>query len=234
MAEGQDDPLPAPLREAATPATDRSPGGGTQNHLAAAYRPAAASAAGLGLADQALVEQAVSAPGADLWGGFPAGSTDQDGLLRTGQSSGTNGTVGHGPPVPLHQAVVAGVQRLSALSGDGPVIVTLSPQELGTLRFEVQQTEHGLHLHLSVDQPATLDLLRRQGEQLLSDLRQQGFQNATLSFAGQGGQSGGAPSDSPPQQARSPLSPSPTDAATSPASQPASRLAGDGTLNLRL
>jgi flagellar hook-length control protein FliK len=93
----------------------------------------------------------------------------------------------------VQTTVLAEAQRLALAVSDGPVVLTLSPEELGTLRFVVQQTELGLHLHLTVDQPATLDLLRRQGDQILSELRQSGFHNASFSFAGNDGQSGRHP-----------------------------------------
>lgn len=130
-------------------------------------------------------------------------------------------------PLPL----TAEILRLVPTTPNGPVTLTLRPEELGTLRFEVTQTEHGLHIHLSVEQPQTLDLLRRQGEQLLADLRQAGFAGASLSFAGEGAQ------DAPPQQREQPqesLYPSGTTPGRDNASLHPPRLAPPGTLDLRL
>ncbi|WP_158241768.1 flagellar hook-length control protein FliK [Tabrizicola sp. TH137] len=79
---------------------------------------------------------------------------------------------------------------LPGIGSPGVVTVTLAPAELGTLQFEVTQRGDSLHLHLSVAEPATLDLLRRQGDQMLAELRQAGFANASLSFAGNDGQPG--------------------------------------------
>ncbi|NBE07395.1 flagellar hook-length control protein FliK [Paragemmobacter ruber] len=121
---------------------------------------------------------------------------------------------------------------------DGPVTVTLRPLELGTLRFEVSSRDQGIHLHLSVDQPATLDLLRRHSDLILQDLRQAGFVGVTLSYAdgGASGQSsfgdtgreqaqhGQCPSAIAPQ---GPVPPIETASNTPPA-------VGAGTLNLRL
>ena len=90
------------------------------------------------------------------------------------------------PLLPLIVQHAQGVQ-------DGPVTVTLRPEELGTLRFEVRQSEQGLHLHLSVEQPGTLDLLRRHSEQLLLDLRQAGFSGATLTYSDGSAAAGGGP-----------------------------------------
>ena len=95
-------------------------------------------------------------------------------------------------------ALAADVLRLVQTAPNGPVTLTLRPEELGTLRFEMTQTDHGLHIHLAVEQPQTLDFIRRQGDQLLADLRQAGFASATFSFSGGGAQ------DAPPQQEETP------------------------------
>lgn len=94
------------------------------------------------------------------------------------------------PRNPLRETVLVEVARHGARPTDGPVTVTLSPADLGTLRFEILQNADSLHLHLVVDEPGTLELLRRHGDQLISDLRQSGFANASLSFDGQGAKSG--------------------------------------------
>lgn len=134
-------------------------------------------------------------------------------------------------PAAAAPQLTAEILRLVPTTPNGPVTVTLRPEELGTLRFEVTQTEHGLHIHLSVDQPQTLDLLRRQGDQLLADLRQAGFAGASLSFAGDGAQ------DAPPQQREQPqdrLFPSGTLPARDIATLNSPRMAPPGTLDLRL
>lgn len=114
----------------------------------------------------------------------------------------------------------------------GPVEVVLNPQELGKLRFEIQQNGDQVKVILTVERPETLDLMRRHGEQLLSDLRQSGFQDATLSFGQWGAQ------DHPDQTAQLPPDDLSAPAAT-PAFAPAplwparTDLGGQG-LNLRL
>lgn len=114
----------------------------------------------------------------------------------------------------------------------GPVEVVLNPQELGKLRFEIQQNGDQVKVILTVERPETLDLMRRHGEQLLSDLRQSGFQDATLSFGQWGAQ------DRPDQTAPH-LPDDPSAPAAPPAFAPAplwparTDLGGQG-LNLRL
>lgn len=119
-----------------------------------------------------------------------------------------------------------------AQSGTGTVELVLTPEDLGRLRFEVTQTGDQMRIHLTVDRPETLDLLRRNADQLLSEFRQAGFAGATLSFA-QGGQGspGSQPQTPQPTAATAPPSPAPDHPATAPnlASQPAA-----GGLDLRL
>ncbi|MCZ8334247.1 MAG: flagellar hook-length control protein FliK [Rhodobacteraceae bacterium] len=136
------------------------------------------------------------------------------------------------PPTPVPDLVAR--QILPNLGTTGAVTVTISPVELGTLVFEVSPRADGLHLHLTVEMPATLDLLRRQGDQILAELRQAGFANASLSFAGQDGQPGTDPQQRQAGNDRT------SDAAPEPSPQPPGPLpprsltATPGTLDLRL
>jgi hypothetical protein len=123
------------------------------------------------------------------------------------------------------------ILRLVQIAPDGPVTLTLRPDDLGTLRFEVKQTDQGLHIHLAVDEPQTLDLLRRQGDQVLADLRQAGFAGASLSFAGGGGQDAPSQHSAPSPAAASPSSPPPAADQRPPPPRPN---ASPGTLDLRL
>lgn len=87
-------------------------------------------------------------------------------------------------PIPALQVQVAqAVTDLAAGAGDGRVTVQLQPEELGKLHFQMTRTAEGLHIHLTVDQPSTLDLLRRHSNELLVDLGQDGFAGTTLSFS---------------------------------------------------
>jgi hypothetical protein len=130
-------------------------------------------------------------------------------------------------PIPMTDEIL----RLVQIAPNGPVTLTLRPDDLGTLRFEMTQTDKGLHIHLAVDQPQTLDLLRRQGDQLLADLRQAGFAGASLSFAGGGTQ------DAPSQHsAQMPDATRPTGSPSAADHRPTlpSPIASPGTLDLRL
>jgi len=75
-------------------------------------------------------------------------------------------------------------------SGTNTVDLVLKPEDLGKLRFEMTQNGDQIRIHLTVERPETMDLLRRNADQLLFEFRQAGYSGATLSFGhwGQGGQ----------------------------------------------
>ncbi len=79
---------------------------------------------------------------------------------------------------------------------DDPVTLTLSPDDLGHVRFEMHGRGEAIHVVLTVERPETLDMLRRHVDQLVSEFRQAGFSGASFSFSGAwgGGQErGGQP-----------------------------------------
>ena len=75
----------------------------------------------------------------------------------------------------------------------GPVEITLSPEELGRVRMQLTTAENGLTLVVTADRPETLDLLRRNIDQLANEYRSLGY--GALSFAFQGD---GTPRDGHP------------------------------------
>lgn len=117
------------------------------------------------------------------------------------------------PPPPAPDPAAPPPQPAAALPpATAPALVTaitqnsdkvdlvLTPQDLGRLRFEVTQTGEHIRIHLTVERPETLDLLRRNADQLVSEFRQAGYSGATLSFAqgGQGGQQNAPATPAPP------------------------------------
>jgi len=134
----------------------------------------------------------------------------------------------------LVQTVAADLLRIAANAPDRPLTLTLTPEELGTLHFTMSRMAEGMHIHLTVDQPATLDLLRRHADQFLADLRAAGFADATLGFSGSATGDGARrdPPALPPQH--------PATAASGPpagflsAQPPAPAGVVQGSLNLRL
>ncbi|WP_323767703.1 flagellar hook-length control protein FliK [Antarctobacter sp.] len=86
--------------------------------------------------------------------------------------------------------VAEGMARLS----DGIVEIRLSPEELGHVRMQLVSSDGGMTVHVSADRPETLDLLRRNIDQLARDLADAGYDGASFTFSeGGGGQRDGSP-----------------------------------------
>jgi hypothetical protein len=126
--------------------------------------------------------------------------------------------------------------RIAALAlRDGPqqqIELRLDPPELGLVRFGLDHQAGGLVVTIIAERPDTVDLLRRHAEQFLADLRQTGFQGASLQFGTSGGFGGQGtertPTPPPIQHSPAPATPSSLPAAAKP------YLAAAGGLNLRL
>ena len=86
-------------------------------------------------------------------------------------------------PAPLAATLSDLLQRRT----DGPVELTLSPEELGRVRLSLSPDGDGLHVTVQVERGDTLDLLRRNSDLLLQEIRAQGFSGATFSFSGWAG-----------------------------------------------
>lgn len=84
----------------------------------------------------------------------------------------------------LPPQIAADIAAFAAGLPDGPVTLQLRPDELGLLHFHLTRTAEGTHIHLTVEQPGTLDLLRRHADELLSDLQRAGFAGTSLSYSG--------------------------------------------------
>ncbi|MFN4129193.1 MAG: flagellar hook-length control protein FliK [Paracoccaceae bacterium] len=82
------------------------------------------------------------------------------------------------PPQQLAQSIIHCV----GAGGDGLIELTLKPEELGHVRFDITSTGDRLTVVLFVERPEAMDLFRRHGEQLLNELRLAGFTQPSLSF----------------------------------------------------
>lgn len=128
-----------------------------------------------------------------------AGALDGERLVLPVEADGAFGaTTGHmattsmvspyqaphspGGPQTLLAQVAQGLQAFVRQETVDQLNLTLSPEDLGRLRFEMTTTGDRLHITLFVERGDTMDLLRRNADQLLSDLRQSGFGQASLSF----------------------------------------------------
>lgn len=112
-------------------------------------------------------------------------------------------------------APAPGAQIATALSqsAEGTVELILAPAELGRLRMELVPEGELLRVTVSVERPETLDMLRRNADVLLAEIRQAGFTGAQLSFGSWGGQKGSDPAprphDNPPSEDAAPGVPPP-------------------------
>lgn len=64
--------------------------------------------------------------------------------------------------------------------------LVLTPEELGKVRFAINQQDGVLTISISADRPDTLALLRRHADMLSTDLAQSGLGNTTLDFGTSG------------------------------------------------
>jgi flagellar hook-length control protein FliK len=64
--------------------------------------------------------------------------------------------------------------------------LSLAPEELGRIKFDIRQHGDSLVVTLTADRPETLDLMRRHANDLRSELAAAGYGSATLDFAGSG------------------------------------------------
>lgn len=65
---------------------------------------------------------------------------------------------------------------------DEMVEIRLSPEELGRVRMVLTGSDRAPHLTIWVDRPEVLEQMRRQGDHLLQQLRDQGMSGASLDF----------------------------------------------------
>jgi hypothetical protein len=86
------------------------------------------------------------------------------------------------PPSPATERVIAGFAAGIASNAPGEVELTLSPKELGTLRFRMSIHEAVLFVHVTADRPDTADLVRRHMTLLTSELTGEGFADVHFSF----------------------------------------------------
>jgi flagellar hook-length control protein FliK len=100
-----------------------------------------------------------------------------------------------GTPVQAQQASATArpvfVPQIAAQLGEAlrqmpnrPVDIALSPEELGRVRLSVTTSEAGVVVNVLAERQETLDLLRRNIDQLGEEFRDMGFDDIAFSFAG--------------------------------------------------
>lgn len=90
-------------------------------------------------------------------------------------------------PATLPSQVPAQIAAALAARPERPLELRLAPVELGGLTVNLRQDGEILRVVVQADRPDTLDLLRRNGDILLEELRLAGFSGAALSFSDGGG-----------------------------------------------
>lgn len=90
-------------------------------------------------------------------------------------------TARHIPPSPVHQVVET--LATQPLDTPGRIELTLTPDNLGKLHFDMRPEAGGLSIVLSAERPDTLDLMRRHLPDLMAELKQVGIQTGSFSFS---------------------------------------------------
>jgi hypothetical protein len=66
---------------------------------------------------------------------------------------------------------------------DGPIEITLSPEELGKVKLTFQVSETGaMNVVVAAERPETLELMRRNSDMLLQDFQDLGYENSSFEF----------------------------------------------------
>ena len=119
----------------------------------------------------------------------PAQPSDLAVALQPGTQTNTHGAAPAGqigtttpapPQTPMQQASAALVRL--AVDAPGQIELTLTPETLGRVHFDMRPEGAGLAITVSAERSETLDLIRRHLPDLLAELRQAGVQVGTLSF----------------------------------------------------
>ena len=84
-------------------------------------------------------------------------------------------------PVPGNHPV-AQLANAIVTSKAGETELTLSPEELGQVRFSIKHTESGLQVIIAAERPEILSLLRRNSDLLSGELAQMGVSDSNIQF----------------------------------------------------
>jgi len=77
---------------------------------------------------------------------------------------------------------IAAAAGRAAPGAERRIELTLNPEELGSVRLSLQQTEDGLSVSVLADRPETLDLLRRHIDSLAREFLAIGYESAEFTF----------------------------------------------------
>ncbi|MCF8510042.1 MAG: flagellar hook-length control protein FliK [Rhodobacteraceae bacterium] len=165
---------------------------------------------------------------ANLAAGF--GKEAVTSVPSTGHSSASPSAASSNPAPPTQQVSTA----IALFSRDQPgqMELTLAPETLGRVHFDMRPEGTGLSITLSAERPETLDLIRRHLPDLLAELKLAGVQSGNLSFGNWNEQRQPQSQSAPPDDTRPALKDASTTAR--PAPLPPRLAATNGGLDLRL
>ncbi|WP_422071198.1 flagellar hook-length control protein FliK [Tranquillimonas rosea] len=86
--------------------------------------------------------------------------------------------------------LVAQVAEAARGLGDGPVRISLAPEELGSVRLTLSVTETGITVHVAAERDETLQLLRRHAGMLSDSMSDAGFGETSFTFEQDRGSAG--------------------------------------------
>lgn len=142
---------------------------------AGATQPEAARIAAL-----AAIESPPGATDAAALDGGPIEMMTTEGRSAADPAARAEAALRHEPPRPVPAQIADAARALR----DGPVELTLRPEELGTVRMTLSTGGDGaMTLLLHAERPETLELLRRHIGDLARELGTLGFENLDLQFS---------------------------------------------------
>lgn len=141
------------------------------------------------------------------------------------QPAGQPGPVAQGATDP---ALAARLAAAAPVLAQGAVEITLSPEELGRVRMTLSAGEGGMVVSVLAERAETLELMRRNIDQLARDLQAMGYAGLSFAFGRDDRPDRAAPAHgAPPDELPPPAADSP------PRSLPA-RAPGAGGIDLRV
>lgn len=143
------------------------------------------------------------------------------------------------PPAPLFAGASSAsatpvLRQLSAAVASAPAgehVIKLAPDELGQVVFRIARDEAGLTITILAERSEIAQLLRRHGETLINDLREQGIEDATLDF---GSEAQGRQRDDNHKPGAASLENSARDAPAPVAPPPQAKPPHSGSVDLRM
>lgn len=118
----------------------------------------------------------------------------------------------------IPRSIAAQIIGQARIAPDKPVEITLNPEELGKLRMTFAPDAQSMSVSLTFERPETLELMRRNIEQLAQEFRALGYEDVNLTF--EQGDTSTSGDGSPDHEQRTDIYSSQPAATAEPSSQP--------------